>query len=227
MAASDSVNDVAGWLDERPAEASPDLLRSMVKQFAETLMAAEADAASGAGCRHPQRWAGELAQRLPVSGLGHPRWHRGARYPEAAGGQRLPGVAAQAASPAEKALVSVVATSYVLGVSTRRVEKLAAQLGITGLSKSQVSEMAKSLDAGGEEFRCRPLDAGPYTFMSLDALTQKVREGGRTVIVHALIAVGITADGQREVLGLEVVSGEDGAGWLAFLRSLVARGLSG
>jgi putative transposase len=95
------------------------------------------------------------------------------------------------------------------------------------LSKSQVSEMAKSLDAQVEAFRSRPLDDSPYTFLWLDALTQKVREGGRTVIVHALVAVGVTADGQREVLGLDVVSGEDGAGWLAFLRSLVARGLSG
>jgi putative transposase len=128
---------------------------------------------------------------------------------------------------AEQALVSVVATSYLLGVSTRRVEKLVGQLGIASLSKSQVSEMAKSLDAQVEAFRSRPLDAGPYTFLWLDALTQKVREGGRTVIVHALVAVGVTADGQREVLGLDVVSGEDGAGWLAFLRSLVARGLSG
>ena len=121
----------------------------------------------------------------------------------------------------------MVATSYLLGVSTRRVEKLVAQLGIAQLSKSQVSEMAKSLDEQVEAFRSRPLDAGPYTFLWLDALTQKVREHGRTVIVHALVAVGVTADGQREVLGLDVVSGEDGAGWLAFLRSLVARGLSG
>jgi putative transposase len=128
---------------------------------------------------------------------------------------------------AEQALVSVVATSYLLGVSTRRVEKLVAQLGIAQLSKSQVSEMAKSLDEQVEAFRSRPLDAGPYTFLWLDALTQKVREHGRTVIVHALVAVGVTVDGQREVLGLDVVSGEDGAGWLAFLRNLVARGLSG
>jgi transposase-like protein len=87
--------------------------------------------------------------------------------------------------------------------------------------------MAKSLDEQVEAFRSRPLDAGPYTFVWLDALTQKVREAGRTVIVHALIAVGVTADGQREVLGLDVVSDEDGAGWLAFLRALVARGLFG
>ena len=128
---------------------------------------------------------------------------------------------------AEQALISVVATSYLLGVSTRRVEKLVQTLGIEGISKSQVSELAKSLDEQVAQWRSRPLDAGPYTFVWVDALTQRVREGGRTVIVHALIAVGVNANGQREVLGVEVVSNEDGAGWLAFLRDLVARGLSG
>ena len=73
----------------------------------------------------------------------------------------------------------------------------------------------------------RPLDAGPYAFVWIDALTQKVREGGRTVNVHALIATGVNADGKREILGLDVASSEDGAGWLAFLRGLAARGLSG
>jgi transposase-like protein len=128
---------------------------------------------------------------------------------------------------AEQALVSVVATSYLLGVSTRRVEKLVEQLGVASLSKSQVSEMATYLDAQVEAFRNRPLDGGPYTFVWVDALTIKVREAGRTVNVHALVAVGVNADGGREVLGLEVASTEDGAGWLAFLRSLTARGLSG
>jgi putative transposase len=107
------------------------------------------------------------------------------------------------------------------------VEKLAASLGATGLSKSQVSLMAAELDEMAEGFRSRPLDAGPYTFMWIDALTQKVREGGRTVNVHALIATGVSADGKREILGIDVASSEDGAGWLAFLRGLVARGLSG
>jgi transposase-like protein len=127
----------------------------------------------------------------------------------------------------EQALVSVVATSYLLGVSTRRVEKLAESLGIKSLSKSQVSELAKSLDGAVEQFRCRPLDAGPYRFIQADALTLRVREGGRTVLVHGLIATGVNADGHREILGFEVTSAEDGAGWLAFFRGLVARGLSG
>ena len=84
----------------------------------------------------------------------------------------------------------MVATSYLLGVSTRRMEKLVQTLGITGLSKSQVSEMAKDLDSQVEAFRTRPLDAGPYTFVAADALVLKVREAGRTVNVHALPATG-------------------------------------
>jgi putative transposase len=128
---------------------------------------------------------------------------------------------------AERALATVVATSYLLGVSTRRVEKLAESLGVTKLSKSQVSVMAAELDEMVASFRSRPLDAGPFTFVWIDALTQKVREGGRTVNVHALIATGVNADGRREILGLDVASSEDGAGWLAFLRGLAARGLSG
>src|SRR6202042_110537 len=128
---------------------------------------------------------------------------------------------------AEAALTSVVATCYLLGVSTRRMEKLVETLGITSLSKSQVSEMARDLDAQVEAFRTRPLDAGPYTFVAADALVLKVREGGRTVNVHALLATGVNAEGYREILGMQVSSAEDGAGWLAFFRDLTARGLTG
>ncbi len=120
-----------------------------------------------------------------------------------------------------------MATPYLLGVSTRRVEKLVEQVGIRQQSKSQVSEMATHLDAQVEAFRNRPLDAGHYTFVWMDALTMKVREHGRTVNIHGLIAVGVNADGGREVLGVDVAWQEDGAGWLAFLRSLTARGLTG
>ena len=87
--------------------------------------------------------------------------------------------------------------------------------------------MAAELDEVADSFRNRPLDRGPYTFVWIDALTQKVREGGRTVNVHCLIATGVNADGCREILGVDVTSSEDGAGWLAFLRGLAARGLSG
>ena len=128
---------------------------------------------------------------------------------------------------AEAAPTSVVATCYLLGVSTRRMEKLVESLGITRLSKSQVSIMARDLDEQVEAFRTRPLDAGPYTFVAADALVLKVREGGRVANVHALVATGVNADGHREVLGIQATSSEDGAGWLGFFRDLTARGLTG
>ena len=124
-------------------------------------------------------------------------------------------------------MVAVVAQCYVEGVSTRRVDDVVKAMGIEGISKSQVSELAKSLDVIVEAFRTRPLDAGPYTYVWVDALTQKVREGGRIVNVACVIATGVNVEGHREVLGVDVFTTEDGAGWTAFLRSLVARGLSG
>lgn len=226
MTAPKSV-DPATFLREQLESASPDLLRDMVKTFAEALMAAEADAACGApyGVRSDERVNSrngyrprEWDTRAGTIELAIPKLRSGSYFPDWLLAHRR---------RAEQALVSVVATSYLLGVSTRRVEKLVEQLGVAQLSKSQVSEMATHLDAQVEAFRNRPLDGGPYTFVWMDALAIKVREAGRTVNVHALVAVGVNADGQREVLGLDVASTEDGAGWLAFLRSLTARGLSG
>lgn len=107
------------------------------------------------------------------------------------------------------------------------MDKLVETLGIASLSKSQVSVTAKELDIAVEAFRTHQLDAGPYTFMAADALALKVREAGRVVNVHALIAAGVNAEGYREILGVDVTTAEDGAGWLTFLRSLSARGLSG
>jgi putative transposase len=122
----------------------------------------------------------------------------------------------------------VVATCYLLGVSTRRMDKLVQTLGITGLSKSQVSVMAKELDEHVEQFRTRRLEeSGPFTFVAADALVLKVREGGRVVPVHVLVATGVNADGHREILGVQVTTSEDGAGWLGFFRDLTARGLTG
>jgi putative transposase len=226
MTAPKSV-DPAGLLREQLEAASPDLLRAMIKTFADALMSAEADAVCGAGYgeRSPERVnsrngyrAREWDTRAGTVELAIPKLRSGSYFPD---------WLLQHRRRAEQALVSVVATSYLLGVSTRRVEKLAGQLGVRQLSKSQVSEMATHLDAQVEAFRNRPLDSGHYTFVWLDALVIKVREAGRTVNVHALVAVGVNADGGREVLGLDVASDEDGAGWLAFLRSLTARGLSG
>jgi transposase-like protein len=147
--------------------------------------------------------------------------------PELRSGSYFPDWLLERRRRAEAALTSVVATCYLLGVSTRRMDKLVESLGITRLSKSQVSVMAKELDEHVASFRTRPLDAGPYTFVAADALVLKVREGGRIANVHALVATGVNADGHREILGLQVTSAEDGAGWLAFFRDLTARGLTG
>ena len=114
------------------------------------------------------------------------------------------------------------ATSYLLEFLTRRMEKLVEQLGINRLSKSQVSVMAKDLDAQVETFRTLPLDAGPYTFLAADALRMKAREAGRVVNVACLVATGVNAHGHREILGVEVCSAEFEAGWLQFFRSLSA-----
>ncbi len=128
---------------------------------------------------------------------------------------------------AERALTQVVCQCYVEGVSTRRVDDVVKAMGIDGISKSQVSVLAKELDVVVDAFRSRPLDAGPYTYVWLDALTQKVREGGRIVNVACVIATGVNGNGNREILGFDVITTEDGAGWTAFLRGLVARGLTG
>lgn len=127
---------------------------------------------------------------------------------------------------AEQALVAVVQEAYVHGVSPRRVDALVKALGIEGISKSQVSRLGQDLDAVVERFRSRPLP-GAYPYVWLDATYLKVREDGRVVSMAVVIAVGVHASGQREVLGLDVGPSEDGAFWLRFLRSLVARGLSG
>jgi putative transposase len=106
------------------------------------------------------------------------------------------------------------------------MEKLAETLRITRLSKSQVSAMAAERDAQVADFRTRPLDAGPYTFVAADALVLKVREGGRVVDVHALLATGVNADGHREVLGPQVTSAEDGFQRPGQFRPLVFHGVS-
>jgi putative transposase len=126
----------------------------------------------------------------------------------------------------ERALVAVVQEAYVQGVSTRRVDDLVKALGLSGISKSQVSRLCQALDTEVERFRTRKLD-GSYPFCWLDATFLKVRHEHRVVSMAVVIAIGVNCDGQREVLGVDVGPSEDGAFWLAFLRGLVARGLSG
>jgi putative transposase len=215
------------FLHEQLSQASPDLMREMLTTFINSLLSAQADTVCGAeyGMRSSERSNRrngyrhrDLDTRVGTLDVAIPKLREGTYFPD---------WLLQRRRRSEAALTSVVATCYLLGVSTRRMEKLVETLGITRLSKSQVSVMAKELDAQVESFRTRPLDAGPYTFIAADALVLKVREGGRVVNVHALLATGVNADGHREILGLQVTSGEDGAGWLAFFRDLTARGLTG
>jgi len=127
---------------------------------------------------------------------------------------------------AERALLAVVQEAYVQGVSTRRVDEVVQALGMSGISKSQVSRICSELDAEVERFRTRRLE-GPYPYVWLDATFVKVRQQGKVVSMAVVIAIGVKASGEREVLGLDVGPSEDGAFWLQFLRSLVARGLAG
>jgi len=206
--------------------AGSNLLGEMVKMAAELLMDADVDVLCNASY-------GERTDARVNSRNGHRerRWDTRAgtitlEVPKLRKGSYLPGLL-EPRRRAEQALVSVVCQAYVEGVSTRRVDDLVKAMGIEGMSKSQVSELAKNLDHKVAEFRNRPLDQGPYAYVWLDALFHKVREGGRVVSLATVIATGVNADGHREILGVDVISAEDGAGWTAFLRGLVARGLSG
>ena len=127
---------------------------------------------------------------------------------------------------AEQALVAVVREAYVQGVSTRKVDDLVKALGLDGISRSQVSRLCQALDAEVERFRARRLE-GDYPYVWLDATFVKVRDGGRVVSMAVVLAIGVRASGEREVLGLDVGPTEDGAFWQQLLRGLLARGLGG
>ena len=200
-------------LADRLTTTHPDVLRELLSTFIHTLLGAEADALCGAG--YGERSTERTNQR---NGYRHRQFDTRTgsldlAIPKLRHGTYFPDWLLERGKRAERALTTVVATCYLLGVSTRRMDRLVETLGITSLSKSQVSVMAKELDTAVEAFRTRPLDAGPYTFMAADALVLKVREAGRVVNVHALIAVGVNAEGYREILGIDVTTAEDGAGW--------------
>lgn len=187
--------DPCKMLSDQLAVAGPDLLRNMMSTFIQALMSAEADAVCGAGygersdervnSRNGYRHR-DFDTRVGTIDLAIPKLRSGTYFPEWLLERR---------KRAERALTSVVATCYLLGVSTRRMEKLVESLGVKQLSKSQVSIMTADLDAQVEAFRTRPLDAGPYTFLAADALVLKVREnirdrGGHASAVTPLIDFG-------------------------------------
>ncbi len=221
--------DAAGWLGKHldGDDADTDLPRAMLQAFAEVLMSAQASCQCGAAL-------GERSEERTNSrnGYRHRPWDTRVgtidlAVPKLRSGVYSPEFLLQPRRRAEQALVSVVCQAYVEGVSTRRVDDLVKAMGIEGISRSEVSRMAAELDAKVAEFRNRPLDTGPYRYLWIDALTQRVREGGRVVNVSAVIATAANVEGRREVVGFDIVTTEDTAAWTEFLRSLVARGLSG
>ena len=227
MAADPHHIDPTAYLEELLTQASPDLMRQMLTDFINQILSAQADTVCGAdyatvsaertntrnGYRHRQ-----LDTRVGSIDVAIPKLRTGAFFPDWLLERR---------SRTERALTTVIATCYLTGVSTRRMNDLVATLGINNLSKSQVSQMAKELDDMVDDFRTRRLDQGPYHFVSCDALTMKVREGGRVVKTSVLLATGVNADGYRELLGMQVATAESTASWTGFFRDLIARGLTG
>jgi putative transposase len=210
------------------AEGDVDFLRDGLRVLVEAVMEAEVTEVTGVphGERDPEhrltrrngyrerRWD----TRVGSLELSIPRVRDGSYFPSLLEPRRR----------AERALLAVVQEAYVAGVSTRRVEDLVEALGITSLSKSQVSRMCAALDVEVEAFRARSLAEETYPYLWLDATYVKVRESGRVVSMAVLVATGVEQSGERRILGLELAAGNDeGSAWPAFIRSLVDRGLSG
>jgi len=209
--------------DEQGAD--PSFLRDGVRLLAQELMDAEATQLAGAGLheRSENRLTyrngyreREWDTRVGTVDLQIPKLRQGAYFPSLLEPRRRH----------ERALLAVVQEAYVHGVSTRAVDSLAEALGLKGISKDQVSRICKELDGQVTAFRTRRLDA-EYPYLMLDATFEKVRENGRVISMAVLIATGVKATGEREVIGVDVGPAEDLEFWKGFLRQLVGRGLSG
>ncbi len=222
------IVDPHGLLSHALSDASPDLMRDLLQNTINMLLSADADLVAGAeygqssqtrtaqrnGYRHR-----ELDTRVGTLDVAVPKLRTGTYFPHWLLERR---------KRAEAALITVVADCYIAGVSTRRMDKLVKTLGIDGLSRTQVSRIASELDQQVKTFRHRPLgEAGPFTFVAANALTMKVRDGGRVTSAVVLVATGVNNDGHRECLGMQVATSETAAAWNTFFADLVARGLTG
>lgn len=202
-----------------------DLLREMIGFTAQRLMALEVDGLTGAapGERNPER----INQR---NGYRDRTWETRAgtvelRIPKLRKGSYFPGFL-EPRRMAEKALTAVIQEAYVHGVSTRSVDDLVKAMGMSGVSKSQVSRLCEEIDERVGAFLGRPLE-GDWPYIWIDATYIKARESGRVVSVAAIVAVGVNSDGRREVLGLDIAPSEAEPFWTEFLRKLRRRGLRG
>lgn len=202
-----------------------DLLREMIGFVAERLMALDVEGLCGAG--HGERTPARTNQR---NGFRERPWETRAgtvdlKIPKLRKGSYFPGFL-EPRRTAEKALAAVIQEAYVQGISTRSVDQLVKAMGMTGISKSQVSRLCAEIDERVDAFLDRPIE-GDWPYLWIDATYVKVREGGRIVSVAVIVAVAVNTDGRREVLGLAVGPSEAEPFWTGFLRSLTRRGLRG
>jgi transposase-like protein len=202
-----------------------DLLREMIGFVAHRMMDLDVEGLTGAG--YGERALTRMNQR---NGYRERSWETRAgtvdlAIPKLRKGSYFPGFL-EPRRAAEKALVAVIQEAYVQGVSTRSVDDLVKAMGMTGISKSQVSRLCADIDERVHAFLNRPIE-GSWPYLWIDATYVKVREAGRIVSVAVIIAVGVNTDGRREVLGLEVGPSEAEPFWTKFLRSLTRRGLRG
>jgi putative transposase len=202
-----------------------DLLREMIAYVAQRLM--EADVENLVGAAHGERSESRENWR---NGFRERDWHTRSgtlalKIPKLRKGSYFPGFLEPRKS-SEKALAAVVQEAYVQGISTRSVDELVKALGMSGISKSQVSRLCEEIDERVGAFLNRPLE-GDWPYLWIDATYVKVRDAGRIVSVAAIIAVGVNSEGRREVLGMATGPSEAEPFWTAFLRSLARRGLRG